>query len=326
MWKKVLLSALVSLAIVVAGTVGYLYFRSPEMAPPWTGKIEATPERLARGRILFHNVTHCGDCHSRKDETRFGRPELPGGIGAGQLFSAGPDFPGSVTAQNLTPDPETGLGSWTDGEKVRAIREGVDKHGRALFPIMPYPDYGRLSDEDVKAIVVYMNSLAPVKNALPPSRINFPVNLLIKGAPRPVGHVPEPDRGDPLKLGEYLVHVAGCDSCHTPMVKGQHDYSKRFGGGRDFPGPNGIRVVSANISPDPETGIGRWSEAQFLEKFYQYRKYVDGPSPQVGPDGFTVMPWLGVCQWPEEDLKAVFAFLMRQKPVYQAVETRPGKS
>ena len=171
MWKKAALAFLGTFVLVVGSGVGYLYFEPPATAEPWKGVIQATPERLVRGRFLFNNVNHCADCHSRHDETRFGRPVIPDGNGAGALFPAGPDFPGVITSSNVTPDVETGIGSWTDGEKVRAIREGISRDGHALFPIMPYPDYSRLSDEDVKALVVYMNSLAPVRNPLPKTRI-----------------------------------------------------------------------------------------------------------------------------------------------------------
>lgn len=323
-WKKALLAFVAAFALVTGGWLGYLYLSKPAMAEPWKEKFDPTPQRLARGKFLFHNVTHCGDCHSKHDDTRFGRPVWPEAEGIGTPFPAGEDFPGTLTSSNLTPDPETGLGNWTDGEKARAIREGVSRDGRALFPVMPYQDYRWLSDEDVRSLVVYLNTLTPVRNPLPPTKINFPVNLFIKALPQPVGRVPQPDPANRLKYGEYLAHISGCESCHTPMVKGEHDYTRRFGGGREFPGPHRSRVVSANISSDPETGIGRWSAGQFVEKFYQYRKYLEEGSPPVGPEGFTVMPWLGICQWPQEDLEAVYSYLMSQPGVKQAVETHPG--
>ena len=83
-------------------------------------------------------------------------------------------------------------GKWTDGEKIRAIREGVDRNGRALFPMMPYTEYRRMSDEDVQAVVAFLNSLPPVRNALPTTRLNFPVNIMVKFAPQPAGTVPAP--------------------------------------------------------------------------------------------------------------------------------------
>jgi len=94
-----------------------------------------------------------------------------------------------IVAANITPDRETGIGAWSDGEKIRAIREGIDRDGRVLFPMMPYVNYRRMSDEDVYAIVAYMNSLPAVRNSLPATSIKFPVSLLIKSVPQPAGQV-----------------------------------------------------------------------------------------------------------------------------------------
>jgi hypothetical protein len=231
-------------------------------------------------------------------------------------------LPGRVAARNILPDKETGIGNWTDGEKIRAIREGISRDGHALFPMMPYESFRHMSDEDVYSLVAYLNSLPPVKNALPATEIGFPVSLLIKSAPQPAGSVPEPDRADKLKYGEYLVTMAGCTICHTPAEKGQPKKGMRLAGGQAFRFP-GALVVSANITPDPETGIGRWSEQDFLDKFYQYRDYVESGSPTVGPESFTLMPWLAFSQRPQEELSAIYAYLKSQPALHHAVETHP---
>lgn len=85
-----------------------------------------------------------------------------------------------VAPRNITPDKETGIGNWTDGEKIRAIREGVGRDGTTLFPMMGYERYRHMSYEDVYSFVAYLNTLAPVRNPVPRSRIDFPVSLLIK--------------------------------------------------------------------------------------------------------------------------------------------------
>src|SRR6266568_9610100 len=98
---------------------------------------------------------------------------------------------------------------------------------------------------------------------------------------------------------------------------------RRFlAGGREFRLPFAV-VVSGNITPDSDTGIGKWSEQQFLDKFYQYREYVEKGSPQVGPEGYTWMPWLGLSQLPPEELGSIYRYLMSQFPVRHAVETHP---
>jgi hypothetical protein len=85
---------------------------------------------------------------------------------AADVSIVGPEMglPGRITSKNLTSDAKTGLGSWTDGEILRAIREGVSKDGHALFPLMPYPNYRTMSDEDAYAIVAYLRTLKPVRN------------------------------------------------------------------------------------------------------------------------------------------------------------------
>lgn len=323
MRKKVLTYGLSTiLAIAVLG-FGYLYFRSPEMVAPSSIKVEITETRLARGKYLFHTIAACGDCHSERDFTRFGGPVVEGREGVGSVFPPELGFPGTIVAPNITPDSETGIGQWSDGEKIRAIREGVSRNGEALFPLMPYQDFRHMSDEDVCSLVAYLNTLKPVKNKLPRSKIDFPVSILIKSAPKPAGDVPPVDRSNQLKYGEYLVTLGGCRACHTPTEKGEPVPGKLLAGGEVFSAPVGT-VVSANITPDPDTGIGKWSEQDFINKFYQYRRYVQSGSPKVGPEGFTLMPWLPLCQLPEEDLKAIFAFLKTQKPVYNPVETHPA--
>jgi hypothetical protein len=95
------------------------------------------------------------------------------------------------------------------------------------------------------------------------------------------GRVPEPDRSDEVKYGEYLVTMAGCMECHTPARQGKQLRGMTLAGGQEFRFPGAV-VVSANITPDQQTGIGRWSEQDFLDRFYQYKEYAEKGSPQVG--------------------------------------------
>jgi mono/diheme cytochrome c family protein len=322
MWQR-RLSTLALAFIAIAGSgFGYLYWREPSIAPASDVKVDMSPQRIARGKYIFESVADCDGCHSLRDFSRFGGPVIESGRGQGILMPPEMGLPGRVAARNITPDKETGIGNWTDGEKIRAIREGISKDGHALFPMMPYQNFRQMSDEDVYSLVAYLNSLPPVKNAVPKTEIEFPVSLLIKSAPQPAGSVPEPDRADKVKYGEYLVTMAGCPICHTPSDKGQPRKGMRLAGGETFRFP-GVVVVSANITPDPETGIGRWSEQDFLDKFYQYREYVESGAPKVAEESFTLMPWLAFSQKPQEELSAIYAYLKSQPAVYHAVETHP---
>lgn len=319
MYKRL---AVIFIAIAGSG-FGFLYWREPAMVPASDIKVEMTPQRIARGKYLFENVSDCDGCHTPRDFSRFGGPVIVSGRGQGQVFPAELGLPGRVASRNITPDWETGIGSWTDGEKIRAIREGISRDGQVLFPMMPYENFRHMSDEDVYSLVAYLNSLTPVRNVVPPTKVEFPVSLLMKSAPQPAGSVPEPDRGDKMKYGEYLVTLSGCANCHTPADKGKPRKGLRLAGGEMFRLPGGLVAASANITPDPETGIGRWSEQDFLDKFAQYKEYAEKGSPQIGPESFTMMPWLAFSQRPAEEMRAIYAYLMSQPAVYHAVETHP---
>jgi mono/diheme cytochrome c family protein len=325
MLKKTLISIVLGAILIPSAVLAWLYLRRPATAPPSTIKVAMTPERIARGKYLFEQVCDCGGCHSQRDFTRFGGPTVEGRTGAGNVLSAFlEELPGTVVAANITSDPDTGIGLWTDGEKIRAIREGIDKHGRVLFPMMPYTGYRSMSDEDVQALVAYLNTLPPVKNLLVGTQLKFPVNLMITGVPQPAGTVPPTDRSKRLAYGQYLVNMAGCSDCHTPMKRGQPVEEQAFAGGRVF-ATNAGTVVSANITPDTETGIGKWSEEFFLKKFYDYKDYVEHGPPQIqSSKSFTLMPWLNFSQLPPEDLGAIYTYLKTLKPVHHAVETHPG--
>src|SRR5690242_13077154 len=136
-------------AVVIAAVVAFIVLKPPARRPATTEKFEPTKERLARGDYLVNHVTPCLHCHSTIDNEVFGGEIQPGTEGMGG-FQFGPSdgVPGFVQAQNITP---AGLGDWTDGEILRAMREGVRKDGTALFPMMPYPQFAIYDDEDAKA-------------------------------------------------------------------------------------------------------------------------------------------------------------------------------
>ena len=327
MLRKILLvvGCLVALVTLVTGAgLAYLFLRKPAQAPPSSIKVAMTPERIARGEYIFVSVADCGGCHSQRDFTRVGGPEVPSGRGRGNILSdIMKGLPGTVVAPNITPDVETGIGAWTDGEKIRAIREGVSRDGHALFPMMPYQGFRRFSDDDVQALVAFLNSLPPVRNPLPKTKLNFPVSVLIKSVPQPVDRVPPVNRSDKVKYGEYLAAVGGCSDCHTPMDKGQPIPGKLLAGGQRFETLFGT-VVAANITPDMETGTGKWSEDFFLKKFYDYREYAEkGPPALPGPESFTLMPWLSFARKTPDELSAIYTYLRTVPAVRNYVEIHP---
>src|SRR5882724_13719103 len=113
-----------------------------------------------------------------------------------------------LIAANITPDKETGIGSWSDDTLARAIREGIGHDGRALFPLMPYPNYRQMSDEDLASVIAYVRTVPAVRNQLPTTKMPFPLNFFIQNMPQPVdAAVPAPDQSTPVARGSYLVKM-----------------------------------------------------------------------------------------------------------------------
>jgi mono/diheme cytochrome c family protein len=296
--------ALVLLAMIGQGCM----LRRAAIGPASGMTVAATSARIARGRYIFEDLADCNGCHSPRDYGRLGGPVIPAGRGQGAHMLPEPGLPRSLVAPNITPDAETGLGRWTDGEKIRAIREGIGRDGRALFPVMPYTSYRRMSDEDAQSLVAYMNTLSPVRSSLARGRVNFLVSAYVRNWPRPSGIVAEPARADRVRYGEYLATMASCVSCHSPLRLGRPRRGRLFAGGRLFGAPGG-QVRSPNITPDPETGIGKWSEQDFLNRILLYKRYVENGSPKLQREGPSPMPWLGLSQLEADDLRAIYAYL-----------------
>lgn len=302
---KVLLICAVALCVllpvVITFTIGWRPFLGPKKRALTSRQFERTPERVARGRYLVQ-VMGCESCHSPKKWTQHGAPTVAGMDLAGQVFPI-PDFPGTIVAPNLTPDPETGSGRWSDDQIARAIREGVKHDDTILFPIMPYAQYKVLSDEDLAAVVVYLRSVTPVRNHLPASHINFPVNYLVRGAAEPVvDPVPGPDQADVHARGKYLVAL-GC-GCHTVSDK------LGYAGGEHLAGPWGD-VTSANITRDA-SGIGYYTEATFITTLRT--GYVGARELN------SIMPFGAFKNLTDDDLKAIFGYLRTQAPVKHRVD------
>src|SRR3990172_13191181 len=149
------------LAAAVSLTIGWRPFIGPRARPLSDRKIERTPERLARGQYLAENLLNCFDCHGQRDWTKHDPPAIPGTKGGGVHPFPLEGLPGRVVPANISPDPETGAGTWTDDQLARAIREGIGHDGRALFPFMSYPSYRHLLEEDLASLVAYIRSLPP---------------------------------------------------------------------------------------------------------------------------------------------------------------------
>lgn len=258
---------------------------------------------LERGAYLVKSIVACGNCHTAK-----GGPMAKHELAGGFQIKEGPI---DAVTQNLTSDKETGLGNWTDAQLMVAIRDGLRPDGSLIGPPMPYDMYRGLSDNDTKAIIAYLRTLKPVKNATRKSVYKMP---LPPAYGPPVGSVPDVPRTDKVAYGAYLAGPLGhCMECHTPMTKPPHrDYKNMNGaGGFVFHGPWG-ESVAANITPDMETGIGKWTDAQIKKAI------TDG----VRPDGSKLRPPMAFDYYKnisEDDLDAIVAYLRSLKPIKNAV-------
>ncbi|MFN2532313.1 MAG: cytochrome c [Pyrinomonadaceae bacterium] len=312
-WKKLfgisLLAIIVLISLGITFTVGWQPFVGPRARTTTDRHFERTPARLARGKYLVDAVAGCLGCHSPADYSKPGAPPIEGQLGAGIIWTD-PQLPWLV-APNITSDKETGAGDWSDDVLARAIREGIGHDGRALFPVMPYPNFSKMSDEDLASIIVYIRSLPPIKNNLPRTKMPFLLNFLTRSMPGPVRKpVPEPDQSTPVARGAYLVRMGSCADCHTPQNRGQPIAGLDYAGGFVLMGPTGT-VVSANITPDP-SGISYYDESTFIRAMREGK---------VGARSLNaVMPWSFFGKMTDDDLKSVFAFLRSLKPVSHRVD------
>lgn len=300
-----------------AGSV-YLKLGLPDVGNAPNIKIELTQSRIIRGKYLANQVLACMDCHSKRDENRFAGPIIQGTFGGGgTLFSKNEGFPGELYSSNITP---YALKDWTDGEIYRAITAGVNKNGKALFPVMNYPAYGAMDKEDIYAVIAYLRSIPPLKNDIQERKLDFPLNLLVNTMPfRPKMAVVKPDTTDKVLYGGYLVKGASCMDCHSKVDKGKIVSGTEFGGGREFQYGKGNIVRSSNISPDLSSGIGNWTEKDFMARFRLFANVKN--SIKVNAEDFnTPMPWLWYAGMTTNDLSAIYHYLKTVKPINNHVD------
>ena len=248
--------------------------------------------QLERGRYLVETLAGCGNCHT---------PRGPNGPLMDKKFAGGEiikheDF--TAVVANITRDPETGIGKWTDSQIFTAIREGQRPDGSLIGPAMPSRSYRHLADEDVKAIVAYLRSVPPVYNPIS-AKSHYDEPLPASWAP-PVGHVEAPPKEDKIAYGAYLAGpVARCMDCHTERRPGE---PTRYGaGGKPFYGPWGISV-SANLTPDKTSGLGDWTDAE-IERAIRTGVARDGHKL------FPPMPFAAYQNIAANDMAALIAYL-----------------
>jgi len=307
----ILLTLAVALAAGITFTIGWRPFLGPRARTTTARTIEGTPERLARGKYLAENVSGCMECHTPHDWSSRGSVVASGNLGAGEEMPL-KGLPGKIFVPNITPDVETGAGSWTDDQLARAIREGVGHDGRALFNLMPYEHYRTMSDGDLASLIVYLRALPPVKHEVPRTEMIFPVKYLMRNVPQPViDPVPVPDLSTPLKRGAYMTNIAGCTDCHTPMdAHGQRIAALDWAGGFVLEGPWG-RAASSNLTTDP-SGIPYYDEKVFMDAIRTGHVQARALNP--------IMPFAFYSGMTDQDLSAIFAYVHQLSPVKHRVD------
>ncbi|VAX24063.1 Putative diheme cytochrome c-553 [hydrothermal vent metagenome] len=313
LYVKILAGFFLTFLIAMAG-LAFIYTALPGIDPASKEQVVSSPRVIARGEYLVKNVMGCLGCHSERNWLLFSAPIKAGTTGQGG-FVWKEDF-GDVVAPNITP---AALEDWTDGEIIRAIVSGVDKEGEPLFPIMPYQYYNRTSQQDINAVVAYLRTLKPIDNYAPKTKLEFPLNLIVRTMPIPYTPQDSPNKKDTIEYGEYLAMIGGCLDCHTPMKDGQRIRGMEYAGGFAFPVPSGGVVRSANITSDPETGLGYLTQDAFIGLFAQYRS-PDALTPVAKGEFNTVMPWTVFARMTDEDLSAIYVYLKQIKPVENDVK------
>ncbi|MDH3233618.1 MAG: cytochrome c [Alphaproteobacteria bacterium] len=275
---------------LAAVTISYIQF---------TGLPAAAETLYARGKYLVETIAACGNCHT---------PMGPKGPIMARALSGGPPLVEAgfkAFATNITPDKETGIGKWTDAQIIRAIREGVRPDGSIIRPPMPFELYRKLSDRDVKAMVVYLRRVKPIRARSPKSEYKIP---LPKSYGPPVGRVAEVPRTDKVAYGAYLAGPVGhCMACHSPIVRGRIVWERVGAGGEKFHGPWGVSV-SRNITPHKTDGLGAWSDAEI-------KRAITKGITKDGSKLLPPMPYHSYAGMTPADLDALVAYLRSLKPL-----------
>jgi len=259
---------------------------------------------ITRGEYVFRATGGC-TCHTDVENDG---PELAGGRPLATPF-------GTFFSTNITPDPETGIGSWSEAEFVRAMREGQGPDGTDYFPVFPYTSFTGMSDEDAADLYAYLRSLPAVTRENRPPDAWPPFSWRIAATAwkflffTPGRVEPEPGRDTAWNRGRYLSEaLAHCGECHTPRtLAGSLDATLAYAGSLE--GPEG--ALAPNITPDEETGVGGWSDADMIW-FLQTALLPDGDDSQ---GLMREVIEAGYQHLDREDLAAIATYLRSLPPI-----------
>jgi mono/diheme cytochrome c family protein len=311
-WKVVIGVALTPvLGLGTIGAISQAYWDRTYDVPQPALRASLDPEVIERGRYLAYGPAHCALCHTTRDKW----PAIEAGeeppMSGGNVF----DIPlGRIYAPNLTPDAQTGIGRWTDGQLARMLREGVTPDGRAALPFMAFQN---MSDDDIIALISFLRVQPAVHNPVPahePTAIGRAVLAFLIRPKGPDGTplVHTPAEAPTIERGAYIAdHVAECAGCHSQrnLLDGSFT-GPLYAGGMQMPfddDPTQM-FVTPNLTPDPETGhIYSWSEDQFVARLRAGRVHEQSH-----------MPWGPFARMSDTDMRAIYRYLRSLEPVYNA--------
>jgi len=311
--KKFLLGVVAVLLLVVVVAVVFVASRQHlTFDAPLPGVTASSDSAvISRGRYVVRELANCANCHGDPTQTErlMAGEDVP--LSGGLVFDIPP---GRILARNITPDPETGIGSYSDGQVARALRFGVGHDGRALLPFM---EMQGLSDEDLAAVVSYLRTQPPVRNAVPMHTFTL-LGRVVRATvlAEPVGPKQTPPhespRGATVENGRYLVEsVVNCGGCHTLRDFRTGAFIGPHLAGGQMPDEHvpGRTWAPPNLTSDPTTGrLARFTEDAFVERMRAGRAYPGSP-----------MPWQSFQRLDEDDLRAIYRYLKTVPPAVNEV-------
>ena len=300
---KILGIIVLIVAVLAGGFASFIALRGIpkyDVNIPDIPNVEVTPHRIERGAKIASML--CNNCHFN---TKTGKL-------SGQNMFEIPEF-GTINSKNITNDPDIGIGKWTDAQLIYFIRTGINPFTGQFVP--PYmPKLIHISDEDLSSIVAFLRSDRPEvqasKDELPESEPSFLTKFLCLIAFKPFEYpkevIPDPDTTNQLTWGKYLtLYQLECYACHSKSFETMNMLEPEksegfFGGGNIMTALDGSKITSLNITPDEETGIGKWSEEQFINAV---RNGIVPKGPSLRQP---MMPFVYLT---DEELKAIYAYL-----------------
>ena len=304
--KKFLKALLIIVSVIVIVVIGFVSFIAIRGIPKYETqtinlKVESTPTRVAHGKKLASML--CVKCHMDPQTGKL----------TGKFMADVPKELGEIYSRNITNDKEAGIGNWTDGELAFLLRTGIRRDGHYSPPYMVKLPHA--SDEDIQSIIAWLHSddpmleasIAKVTDPQPSFLVKFLCLVAFKPYEYPKAAINKPDTTNQVEWGKYLANgVYDCYQCHSKDFKTNNGLEPEkcagfYGGSNPMLNLDGTQTVfTANITPDKATGIGNWTEEDFIKTV----KY--GMRPNGEPVKYPMEPYSGL---DSAEVKAIFAYL-----------------